>query len=172
MLIWGNCLLQRTSPTGSLGSSDENPTQSKSVNLGSLIDFTTDPEPPVTAAPQQPIPQQTTPSNGGDWASFDNVGQQTAPQTTTPQTATSAGTLESALAQLSTPGTAPMAHMSKLTLSGVDTSHKINGGKWPAAQQHQTSLFSADLSQPANPPFNAAVAGDQASLFVLCGLFS
>lgn len=177
VLICGVCLLQMTSPSSSMGSNDENSAQSKRVDLGTLIDFTEDPEPPVAAASQPSIPQQTNilSSNGGDWASFDNVGQQPAARTIAPeiapQTAANAGLSDSALAQLSTPGPAPTPHMPPFPLSGVNMSHKINdGGKWPAVQQHQASIFSADLSQPANPPFNAPVAGSQASLFV-CVMF-
>ena len=154
--------MQGTS-SSSMGSTDGNSVQLKTVNSGSLIDFTADPEPPVAAAPHQPIPQQniSPPSNGGDWASFDNAAQQKAPPA-----AANSGSLESALSQLSTPGPAPLSQVATLPTSGVGAYPKTNDmGQWPTTQQHQTSLFPADLSQSSNLPFNAPVAGGQASLF-------
>ena len=145
-------------------STDGNSLQLKRVNSGSLIDFTADPEPPVAAAPQQPIPQQniSAPLNGGDWASFDNAAQQKAPHA-----AANLGTFESALSQLSTPEPASTSQMSTLPTSGVGAYPKTNDiGQWPMAQQRQPSLFPANLSQSANPPFNAPVVGGQVSLFV------
>ena len=158
--------MQGTSLSSSMGYTDANSVQLKKANsgslIGSLIDFTDDPEHPVAVATLQPIQQQniSPPSNGGDWASFDNAGQQKAP----PASANS-GIMESALSQLSTPGPAPTSQVSTLPTSGVGAYPKNNGmGQWPTTQQHQTSLFPADLSQSSNLPFNAPRG--QASLFV------
>lgn len=147
-----------------MGSTDWNSVQLKRVNSGSLIDFTVDPPPP--AAPQQHTSPENTslPSNDGDWASFDNVGQEKVSPA-----ASNAGTVEFALSQLSTQGPATTSQVATSPTSGITASARTNDmGQWPQVeQQHQTSLFPANRSQPVNPPFRSTVPVDQAS----CVLF-
>lgn len=144
---------QRTSLSSSTGCSDGNAAQLKRVNSGSLIAFSTEPEPAVVEAPQQADPQQQTPASAGgrDWASFGAADQQK-----TPQVAANANSLESALAQLSIPESAPVGIMSTLPVSGVDSSPKTqDGGQLPNQsinQQQQPLLFPVAGSQSINQP--------------------
>ncbi|OUZ99717.1 Arf GTPase activating protein [Macleaya cordata] len=116
----GSAHTQRTASSSSLGSFDG--------NIGSLIDFNADPEPPnVTAAPPaqpaitpmvQSVAQPTTSAStdDGNWASFD-FATQTQTQTQA-QAPSNVNTLESVLSQLSGPTTAPISNMSVLPTSG------------------------------------------------------
>ncbi|XP_008808989.2 probable ADP-ribosylation factor GTPase-activating protein AGD14 isoform X2 [Phoenix dactylifera] len=148
---------QATAPSSSRGSSAGNPVELKRVNSGSLIDFSTDPEPPAAGASHQSLPQETAspPVNGGGWASFDVVAPQKVPQA-----ASSASPFESVLAELSAPGSAPVANFSISHVAGVDSSPRTNnGGQWPTANQHHLSLFSAADVQSINPSYNAPTVG-------------
>lgn len=128
-------------------------------NSVSLIDFSVDPDPPVAAPPpqqQQQAPQQTnSPStNGGEWAAFDAFGQQKAPQV-----ASSSNPLESALAQLSLPGSTSTVNTSTMP-APVDTAPKTNdGGQLPVTRQSQSSLFPGAVNQPSELFFDAPAAG-------------
>ncbi|KAJ6834898.1 putative ADP-ribosylation factor GTPase-activating protein AGD14 [Iris pallida] len=151
---------QRTSSSSSMGSSDGNSAQVKTVNDVSLIDFSADPEPSALAAPQPSVPQTTaaapqpsvlettsSPSNAGDWASFDVASQQNVPQA---------------------PGSTSMVNTSVLPISGVDSSPKSNnGGQWSTMQHHQPSLFPTGDSRSSIPTPNTHVTAlnNQARLF-------
>ncbi|XP_029118766.1 uncharacterized protein [Elaeis guineensis] len=148
---------QTTAPSSSRGSSVGNSVELKRVNSGSLIDFSTDPEPPPAGASQQSTHQETAspPVNGGGWASFDVVAPQKAPQA-----ASSASPLESVLAELSAPVPAPVANFSTSPVAGVDSFLKTNsGGQWPTANQQQLSVFSAADVKSINPSYNAPPMG-------------
>ncbi|KAJ6844983.1 putative ADP-ribosylation factor GTPase-activating protein AGD14 [Iris pallida] len=154
---------QRTSSSSSMGSSDGNSAQVKTVNDVSLIDFSADPEPSfgaasqpsaaqtTAAAPQQSVLQTTSlPSNAGDWASFDVVNPHNVPQAVA-----TASTLGSSTAPLSAPGPTSMVNSSVLPISGVDSSPNSNiGGKWSTMQHHQPSLFPAGDSRSTIPTQN------------------
>uniref|UniRef100_A0A6V7QQB3 Arf-GAP domain-containing protein n=1 Tax=Ananas comosus var. bracteatus TaxID=296719 RepID=A0A6V7QQB3_ANACO len=150
---------QRTSSPSSIESAEGNSTQPKVENSVSLIDFSADPDPPVAAPPpqeQQQAPQQTnSPStNGGEWAAFDAFGQQKAPQV-----ASSSNPLESALAQLSLPGSTSTVNTSTMP-APVDTAPKTNdGGQLPVTRQSQSSLFPGAVNQPSELFFDAPAAG-------------
>lgn len=158
---------QRTSSSSSMGSSDGNSAQVKTVNDVSLIDFSADPEPSVITAPQpsvaqttaaapQPSVLQTTssPSNAGDWASFDVVSQQNVPQA-----AANASTLGSSTAPLSQPGSTSMVNTSVLPIPGIDSSlTSNNGGQWSTMQHNQPSLFPAGDGRSAFSTPNTHVA--------------
>lgn len=156
--------LQRTSSTSSIGSTDGNSAQLKRVNSGSLIDFTADSQPPVAATTEQPTQQNIfLPSNGGDWASFDNVGQEKVSHA-----AVNAGSIESTLSQLSTLGPANTSLVASLPTSGIGASVKTDDiGQWSQVQQHQTSLFPANVGQHMNPPSSSSDPTRQASAFFL-----
>ncbi|KAG1367615.1 putative ADP-ribosylation factor GTPase-activating protein AGD14 [Cocos nucifera] len=149
---------QATAPSSSRGLSAGNPVEFKRVNSGSLIDFSTDPEPPAAGASHQSLPQETAslPVNGGGWASFDDVAPPKVPQA-----ASSASPLESVLAELSAPVSAPVANFSISLVAGVDSSPRTNnGGQWPTANQHHLSLFSAADVKSINPSYNVPAMGD------------
>ncbi|XP_058111457.1 probable ADP-ribosylation factor GTPase-activating protein AGD14 [Magnolia sinica] len=147
---------QRTTSSSSMGSTDGNTVEVKHLTSGSLIDFTADPEPPLTIPPNAPVTgqsfqQPTAPSvDGGNWASFDF-----APQETTPQAPSSASSLDSALAQLSATATAPAGNMPTVPTGGVQS---LVGGQWPTVQQHPHSLFTTSGSQSTVQQF-APVGG-------------
>ncbi|RVW34079.1 putative ADP-ribosylation factor GTPase-activating protein AGD14 [Vitis vinifera] len=138
----------RTASSSSMGSIDGNPVEFKSANLGSLIDFTSDPEPPNAATAtqtQQPaastVQTFTPPTNssfGGDnWASFDSPVQEKGSQV-----ASNANTLDSVVSQLSVPAASPagnmmlqasgtvlnasMESMSKLSIGNVAVATPVN----------------------------------------------
>ncbi|XP_077211757.1 uncharacterized protein LOC143846998 isoform X2 [Tasmannia lanceolata] len=154
---------QRTASSSSLGSPDGNSVELKGVNLGSLIDFNSDPEPPAVAASSDPFagpsPQQPTmspTSDGSNWASFDFATQEKAPQA--PSNATT--TLESALSQLSAPAPTPAGNPSTLPLGGVDPFVKTtDGGQWSTMQQPQPSLFAGVGTRPPVQQFIPQVTG-------------
>lgn len=138
------------------------------MNSGSLIDFSTDPEPPAGAS-QQSVPQETAspPVNGGGWASFDVV----APQKAT-QAASSASPLESVLAELSAPVSALVANFSISLIAGVDSSLRTNnGGQWPTANQHHLSLFSAADVKSINPSYNVPTVGAPNNQVSICACY-
>lgn len=138
--------LQRTTSSNSLASIDSNPAEVKKADLGSLIDFDTNPEPTV-AASSQPVPQPTTDSqaNGGNWASFDSV-----PQPKAPQPASNLSPLESALSELSIPSASAVNTVSSSPSTNVDLFSLVNNAaQVPAIQQNQPSLFSPNLGQPS-----------------------
>ncbi|XP_022755064.1 probable ADP-ribosylation factor GTPase-activating protein AGD14 isoform X2 [Durio zibethinus] len=118
---------QRTVSSSSLGSTSGNPAEVKLEMTGSLIDFDTDPEPPVTSTVShtqqktvtQSIVQPTSSNNDNNWASFDFT-----PQPNVSRASSNVNTLDSVLSQLSVPASVP-GH-----LSGVSTSV---GGQVPAS---------------------------------------
>nr|AVD53647.1 GTPase-activating protein AGD14 [Lilium pumilum] len=152
---------QRTLSSSSMGSSDGTSVQPKGLNSASLIDFSADPEPPVPAAAQQSVPQQTTSplANGENWASFDITGQMKAPQVPANES-----TLESELGQLSALGTATV---------GMPVSPVSAGSKLP---QQQPSLFPANTHPVAgavNQPWDSSMAPNlQAEFIAPAGLSS
>ncbi|KAF6172903.1 hypothetical protein GIB67_035457 [Kingdonia uniflora] len=113
---------QRSVSSSSLASNDGGSAEPKSASLGSLIDFSFDPEPPLASAP--PPTQQTivpaaqsvsqtitTPSiDDGNWASFDFAPQ--------PQVPSNVNTLESMLFQLAAPSPVPAGNITTLPVTG------------------------------------------------------
>lgn len=133
--------------TNNIASPEGPSEQPKVASAVSLIDFSEDPEPTVSAAPSQqaPTPQQhpvsalashpvNAPSvSGGDWASFDAFGQQQ-----TQQSGSSANPLESALAQLSLSET-----------PSVPNSSAHDGGQ-SSVVDHSQSSFDASFGISGN----------------------
>ncbi|CAN6456329.1 unnamed protein product [Victoria cruziana] len=146
---------QRTAPSSSMASTEGSTPQLKRVNSGSLIDFSAEPEPPVTAA--QPVPfsshaisqPSATPSvASNDWASFDNSSQEKAAATS------NATKPVSVLEQLSVQTSAPVTNTSTIPVGVVNPLLTTGmGGQWQVSQQQQTSLFPGTVGQSANVQF-------------------
>lgn len=166
-----------------MGSVDGNPVEVKNTNLGSLIDFTSDPEPPSAATATQtqqvaaPMFQAFTPTNssfaGDNWASFDSPVQEKGLQVSS-----NANTLDSVVSQLSVP-TSPVK-MPTLSSSGSAaaptavsagniSSMPVGGGnsfissnnlqQWSHVQQSQHSPFPINDNQITAKLTNASVGG-------------
>ncbi|GJN41477.1 hypothetical protein PR202_gn00859 [Eleusine coracana subsp. coracana] len=141
------------SATNNIASPEGPSEQTKVASAVSLIDFSEDPEPTVSAAPSQqaPTPRQhpvsapashpvNSPSvSGGDWASFDAFGQQ---QTQQSSSSASANPLESALAQLSFSETPPVPNSSA-------------NGQSSVVDQSQSLLFDASFWNIRQPGVNS-----------------
>lgn len=142
---------------------DGDPVEFKSTNLGSLIDFTSDPEPPNAATAmqiQQPaatsvqaITPATNPSFGGDnWASFDSPVQEKGSQVSS-----NTNTLDSFVSQLSVPAPSPSGNM-MLPTSGtilsasVESMSKLSLGGVAVATPVNTSVLPPGGSAAALPP--------------------
>ena len=139
---------------------DGNPVEFKSTNLGSLIDFTSNPEPPAAATATQTrqsaastVQAFTPPTNstfGGDnWASFDSLVQEKGSQVSS-----NANTLDSVVSQLSVPAPSPSGNITFPTsgtvlISSVESMSKL-------------SLGSVGVTTPVNmsilPPGGSAAA--------------
>ncbi|XP_020575889.1 probable ADP-ribosylation factor GTPase-activating protein AGD14 isoform X2 [Phalaenopsis equestris] len=135
-------LEKQSSTLSSKGPNDENSVELKRVNLGSLIDFSADPEPPVAGVAQEPFAQQkiSTPANSGGWASFDVSSQQKAPEA-----ASTSGDLETVFAQLSIQAPTTVVNSAISPAASIDSvSIANNGGQWPL-------VFPVASSQPTNP---------------------
>lgn len=149
---------QRTASSSSLGSSDGGTIEPKRENLGSLIDFNADPEPPVTtstpsaqsptAPVAKPVTQTTSPSVDGNWASFDFAPQ--AP--VQPKAPSSANTLESLLSQLSVPTTAPVGNMSGPTSNAPTASLVDNMSLFTVSSAATTNVANS------SPPYTGSAA--------------
>lgn len=159
---------QRTASSSSLGSNDGGSVELKRENLGSLIDFNADPEPPaITSSPPaqlsttpvaQPVTQATGPSvDGGNWASFEFAPQAPAQPhphpPAQPQAPSGANTLESLLSQLSMPASAPVGNISARSsvapaISPIDNLSMLPG----------SSGMTATVTNSSPPFTNSAVA--------------
>ncbi|GJN19310.1 hypothetical protein PR202_gb06573 [Eleusine coracana subsp. coracana] len=181
------------SATNNIASPEGPSEQTKVASAVSLIDFSEDPEPTVSAAPSQqaPTPRQhpvsapashpvNSPSvSGGDWASFDAFGQQ---QTQQSSSSASANPLESALAQLSFSETPPVPNSSANGQSSVvdqsqsllfDASFGISGNQASTVMPtqgtsvHQPSLVASTPGFPshmtANPQGTSGIQGAASS---------
>lgn len=152
---------QRSSSSGSLGSTQRNSVQLKRASSGGLINFSAAPKlPEVAAAPQT---QQTLPSTGpsliepmtssindGNWAVFDSPAQEKVSQAPS-----NTETLDSMLSQLFVPAAAPVGDLSilspplpKLT---PDTGSAVVSGLEPSevksgARKLPEDLFAATYS--------------------------
>ncbi|KAJ0971278.1 hypothetical protein J5N97_019237 [Dioscorea zingiberensis] len=143
------------SPT-STDSTDSKQVELKQVNFGSLIDFTADPEPSVTGTSHQPQEITTGPASDQNWASFDVPTQQKVPQVV------SSSHLESVLADLSAPGSAPppASNFPNIPSAGINSSPTtISGAHFPDGQQDLFSLFPATGGHVTNMPTNFPVIG-------------
>ncbi|WJZ94630.1 hypothetical protein VitviT2T_013470 [Vitis vinifera] len=173
----GSIQTQRTASSSSMGSIDGNPVEFKSANLGSLIDFTSDPEPPNAATAtqtQQPaastVQTFTPPTNssfGGDnWASFDSPVQEKGSQV-----ASNANTLDSVVSQLSVPAASPAGNMmlqasGTLLNASMESMSKLSIGNVAVATPVNISILppGGSAAVPA-----AAPAGNVSSMAVSGG---
>ncbi|CAN1331239.1 Probable ADP-ribosylation factor GTPase-activating protein AGD14 [Linum perenne] len=182
---------QRTASSSSLGSINENPTEVKVEPLASLIDFESDPAPPVAMATPQAQPQTATQpaaqtlatGNDNNWASFDFAPAVTASQAP----ASAASPFDSVLSQLSaTPSVSDSTHSilngtgtpltpaaSASALPYNSTASAPGAGQWAHMQHQQASFLPNSVAQstnkqfpsPSNQPWNSSLPSNvQAAL--------
>lgn len=121
----------------------------KTLNTASLIDFSTDIEPPVSHPESLP---QTLPANGGDWASFDSSLEQKAAQVTA-----TINPLDPTLVFHSVSADAPV---SNATLPAVAASPFQAPSTFTTVQQNVPPLFPTSLSQSSIPSITQSIVGN------------
>ncbi|KAK6941553.1 Arf GTPase activating protein [Dillenia turbinata] len=154
----GSLHAQRTASSSSLGSSNGNPVEVKVENPVSLIDFDTDPEPPIAAASPptqqtmgQNVAQPTYSSSNDNWASFD-----VAPEAKVSQAPTSVNPLEDMFLNLTVSALEPVQQVSGLpNSSGTGTmSMQPASGNMAAAPFGQLSMSPVSSGFPVTASVN------------------